>query len=294
MSRLEDRRKARDPKARDGLKVLHGARAPLVAAVDLGASKVSCFIMKPEGVRRADRTVNVAGVGYVQSKGVRGGTIVDMEDAGRAIAQAVERAEAMAGVSVAGVTVATAGGQLSSCRVNASVSLGPRPIGDDDLTRTISSALTQVRTPGRRAIHVLPTGWSVDGARGIRDPRNMFGKALGLDLLVVTMNESAFNTLGHCLELAHLEFQGVVAAPFASALAALMQRVRSSSMIGRAPRVTLAWTRVLESLPPAVTTVTPETLTPAAASARSTAWAIACAASSMLMMEAPRTPLEAT
>jgi cell division protein FtsA len=201
--------------------VLHGARAPLVAAVDLGASKISCFIMKPEGVRRADRTVNVAGVGYVQSKGVRGGAIVNMEDAGQAIAQAVERAEAMAGVSVSGVTVATAGGQLSSCRVNASISLGPRPISDDDLTRTIASAITQVRIPGRRPIHLLPIGWSVDGQKGVRDPRAMFGKTLGLELLVVSMNESAFNTLGHCLELAHLDFQGAMAAPFASALAAL-------------------------------------------------------------------------
>jgi cell division protein FtsA len=126
MSRLEDRRQARDKKSRDGLKVLH-ARAPLVAAVDLGASKVSCFIMKPEGVRRADRTINVAGVGYVQSKGVRGGSIINMEEAAQAIAQAVERAEAMAGVSVSGVSVATAGGQLSSCRVTAAVALARVP-----------------------------------------------------------------------------------------------------------------------------------------------------------------------
>ena len=216
MSRLEDRRHARD-----GLKAPKGGRAPLVAAVDLGASKISCFIMKPEGVRRADRTVNVAGVGYVQSKGVRAGAIVNMEEAGQAIAQAVERAEAMAGVSVSGVTVATAGGQLASCRVTGSAPLGPRPIGDEDLSRAISAALGQVRTPGRRPIHLLAIGWSVDGQKGVRDPRNMFGKTLGLELLVVSMNESAFNTIGHCLELAHLEFQGAMAAPFASALAAL-------------------------------------------------------------------------
>ena len=41
MSRFEDRRDARD-----GLRVLAGGRAPVVAAVDLGASKVGCFIMK--------------------------------------------------------------------------------------------------------------------------------------------------------------------------------------------------------------------------------------------------------
>ena len=35
------------------------------------------------------------------------------------------------------------------------------------------------------------------------------------------MSESAFNTLGYCVERAHLQFEGVVAAPFASALAAV-------------------------------------------------------------------------
>ena len=216
MSRLEDRRMARD-----GFKRLAPVRAPLVAAVDLGATKVSCFILKSDGVRAEERTVHVAGAGYVASRGVRGASIINMEDAAQAVAQAVERAEAAAGVSVSGVTVTTSGGQLSSCRVKSSVTLGSRPISDDDLTRAISAATAQVRTPGRRPIHVLPICWSVDGSTGVRDPRAMYGRLLELELLVVTMNESAFNTLGHCLGLAHLEFQGVVAAPFAASLAAL-------------------------------------------------------------------------
>jgi len=55
--------------SREGLKA---ALAPpkVVAAVDLGASKVACFIMKPDGVRRGDRTLTTCGVGYVQSRGV--------------------------------------------------------------------------------------------------------------------------------------------------------------------------------------------------------------------------------
>jgi cell division protein FtsA len=217
MSRLEDRRGARDGIAGLG----GGGRGPVVAALDLGASKIACFIMKADGVRRADQTVRVAGVGYVQSHGVKGGAIVDMEAAAQAIAQAVERAETMAGVPVHGVTVTTAAGQLMSHRVTSNVSLGARPIADADLTRAIAQALAQVRYPNRRPIHLLPIGWAVDGLRGVRDPRNMYGRQLSLELLVVTMNDSAFNTIGHCLNLAHLEFQGAVAAPFASALAAL-------------------------------------------------------------------------
>jgi len=205
---------------RDALKVALG-RSSVVAAVDLGASKVACFIMKPEGVRRADRSLTTAGVGYVQSHGIRGGTIVDMDEAAQAIAQAVERAETMAGVSVQGVTVSSAGGQLASHRLTAQISLGARPIAENDLARAIAQAMGNLRLTRRTPIHLRPVSWSVDGQKGVRDPRAMFGRSLGLDLLVVSMNEAVFHTLGHCVERAHLQFDGVVAAPLASSLASL-------------------------------------------------------------------------
>jgi cell division protein FtsA len=216
MSRLEDLRHARE-----GLKVLTSARQPLVAAVDLGASKVTCFIMRPDGVSRSSRTLQTAGVGYVQSRGVKGGVIVDTDQTVEAIAQAVERAETIAGVSVSGVTVATSGCQLQSRRVTSQVSLGARPVSDADCSRAIAAALNHARMPGRRPIHLLPVAWSVDAQRGVRDPRSMFGRQLGLELLVVSMSETAFNTLGYCVERAHLQFEGAVAAPFATALSAL-------------------------------------------------------------------------
>ena len=221
MSTLRDRQNARDGLARDGLKVLAGGRQPLVAAVDIGASKIGCFIMKPDGANRETRCIDVTGVAHVRSAGVRGGSIINMDDAAHAIAQAVERAESMAGVNVGGVVITTAGGQIASHRTSTTIQLSGRPISDHDLSRALQLAVAQARFLGRRPIHLLPIAWSVDGARGVRDPRNMFGRQLSLDLLVVTMNESAFQTLGHCLELVHLQFDGVVAAPFASALAAL-------------------------------------------------------------------------
>jgi cell division protein FtsA len=205
---------------RGGLKGSLG-RPPVVATIDLGASKAACFIMKGAGVNTAERTLTAAGVGYVQSRGVRGAAIVNVDEAAQAIAQAVERAESVAGVSVSGVTVATAGGHMSSQRVRAQISLGARPISDNDLMRANAAALGQVRMTDRRVIHLLPIRWSVDGQGGVRDPRGMFGRSLGLELLIVSMGETFFQTIGHCVERAHLQFEGVVAAPFASALAAL-------------------------------------------------------------------------
>ena len=64
---------------RSGLKVSLN-RPPIVSTVDLGASKVACFIMKPEGVRKGDRTLTTCGVGYVQSRGIRGGSTDHLRD----------------------------------------------------------------------------------------------------------------------------------------------------------------------------------------------------------------------
>lgn len=222
--------RSRDMKPEQG----RGApRAPVVAALDLGQAKVACFIMKPDGVRHADRTIRVAGAGHVQSRGVKGGAIVNMDETAQAIGHAVERAERAAGAPVSGVVVTTAIGQMASHRVQARVSLGSHPISDADLARAIGMALAQIRLPNRRPIHVLPIAWSVDGARGVHDPRSMRGGSLGLDLLVVSMSEGSFNALSHCLELAHLDLQGVAAAPVVSSLAALEEDEMELSPVHR-------------------------------------------------------------
>ena len=205
----------------EGLKRLGAARPAQVAALDLGASKVACFIMTPDGIRRADRTVRVAHAGHVQSRGVRGGALVDMEAAAEAIDHAMTRAQRDCETPVSSVIVTTSIGQPISHRIATQVSLGARPIRVADLARAIASALGQARFPGRRPIHLLPIRWNVDGARGVRDPRGLTGRQLGLDLLVVTMAETAFSAIAHSLALAHLDLEGVVASPFMSALSAL-------------------------------------------------------------------------
>ncbi len=209
-------------KGRETIKAALG-RPPVVAAVDLGASKVACFIMKRDAVRRGDRSLIAAGVGYVQSHGVRGGTIVDMDEATRAIAQAVERAETMAGADVHAVTVTTTCGQIASCRVSAQVPVAGRPIGEADLSRAVAQAVGSLKLVRRRIIHLRPVAWSVDKQRHVRDPRAMVGRVLGLDMLVVSMSETAFQTIAACVERAHLQLEAITAAPFVSALAALEQ-----------------------------------------------------------------------
>ena len=69
---------------------------------------------------------------------------------------------------------------------------------------------------------MLPIAWSVDGQRGVRDPRAMFGKTLGARAAGGPHGTRAPSTPSATASSAPTcEFEGVVAAPFASALAAL-------------------------------------------------------------------------
>ncbi|MFZ9635183.1 MAG: cell division FtsA domain-containing protein, partial [Alphaproteobacteria bacterium] len=69
------------------------ARTGPIAALDIGSTKIACFVARTEG-----DVTRVIGVGHQVSRGVRAGAIVDMEAAAEAITNAVSAAEQIAGL----------------------------------------------------------------------------------------------------------------------------------------------------------------------------------------------------
>ena len=68
-----------------------GRAAASIAAIDIGTTKICCFIARVENEPR------ILGIGQQIARGVRGGTIIDLEAAGASISGAVHAAEQMAG-----------------------------------------------------------------------------------------------------------------------------------------------------------------------------------------------------
>ena len=67
------------------------ARSGVIAALDIGSSKICCLIGKIEDSGRP----SVIGIGHQLSRGVKNGAIVDMDEAEMAILTAVHAAEKM-------------------------------------------------------------------------------------------------------------------------------------------------------------------------------------------------------
>lgn len=209
------------------LKPMPPKRAIDFSVLDVGTSKVACLIgrLKPleAGPFLPGRThrVEVLGMGHHRSRGIKAGAIVDMEAAEQSIRHAVDAAERMADCRVESLIVSVSAGRLASEHYNATVPVSGRPVGDAEIQRVLRAGTDHSVRSDRSVIHSMPMGFSLDATTGVRDPRGMVGEELGLDMHVVTADAAPIRNLILCIERCHLSVKTVVAAPYASGLAAL-------------------------------------------------------------------------
>lgn len=200
-------------------------KSGLVAALDIGTTKICCLIAKPKVDRGpyGDSGPKIIGIGSHQSQGLRNGAVVDMDAAEHAIRAAVERAEQMAGDNIERVVINLSAGKPRSKLVACEVSIGGHGITEHDMRRLMDPAtLLKETTDDREIVHKVPVGFSVDGNRGVRDPIGMFGNMLGVNVHVVTAAAAPLRNLRAVVQRCHLHVDAMVVSPFASALACLV------------------------------------------------------------------------
>ncbi len=210
------------------LKPLSSKRAHIVSVLDIGSTKVVCMIARltprEESQILPGRThkIDVIGIGHQRSRGIKTGVIADLDAVEGVIRLAVDAAERMAGLTVDSLIVNVSAGRLASDVYTATIDLGGQEVEASDLRKVLTAACHQSQRQERAILHSLPTGFSLDGERGIRDPLAMFGDSLGVDMHVVTAENAALKNLELCVNRAHLSVEGMVATPYASGLAALV------------------------------------------------------------------------
>jgi cell division protein FtsA len=143
-------------------------RNGVVAALDIGTSKVVCFVARVDGQGFAWSASAIS-----RRMGMRSGNIVDMEAATRAISSAVSTAEEMCGEHVREVIVGVSGGSPASHNQNLEVAVGHHEIGERDVRRVQQHIQLPAETADRDIIHSAAIGYSVDGTPGARRARHV-------------------------------------------------------------------------------------------------------------------------
>ena len=209
------------------MKPVSPKRSALVAALDIGTSKIGCLIGRltphppQEVLRRRTHTVEVIGFSHTGARGMKAGNVVDLVEAEEAVRHAVDIAERSARRQIESVIVSVSAGRLASELFAASVDISGSTVKDSDIARVLAAGSRRSVRQGRVVLHSLPIGFSLDDARGIRDPRGMLGHSFGVDMNVVTADGAAARNLMLTIERCHLAVEAMVASPYVAGLSVL-------------------------------------------------------------------------
>lgn len=202
------------------------SKSRLVAAVDVGSDKITTLIAQVnEDEMTQDRSVNIIGVSSVESKGVKKGQIVDIEQAVESIISSVEPAERMAGYNLDRAFISVGGSHISSQNSKGvvAVSNASGEVTDEDINRVIEAARAISHPASREIIHVLPREFIVDGESGVRDPVGMAGVRLEVETHIVTASAAALRNLTKSVNEVGIDVQDTVFTGLASSFSTLTQ-----------------------------------------------------------------------
>ncbi len=202
------------------MKPISPHRSAVVAALDIGSSKVACLIarLRPHGpqqvLTRRSHAIEVIGFGHTGARGMKAGGVVNLAQAEEGIRQAVDAAERMASVEIESVILPISSGRLSGELFAADVNIVGSGVSEGDIARVLAAGCRRSQRDGRAVLHSLPVGYSIDGADGIRDPRGMLGGQFGVDMHVATTDIAAARNLMLAVERCHLSVEAMVASPY--------------------------------------------------------------------------------
>jgi cell division protein FtsA len=189
-----------------------------IAALDVGTTKVACFIARVQD----DGTPRIAGIGHQLARGMRNGAVVDMEELEHSIRAAVDAAEEMASERVRAVVVNLSGGAPNSANVKVEVAMNGHPVNEADIRRMLEHGRAHHESPDRELIHAIPVDYTIDGNEGIKDPRGMFGERLGVAIHVIAAANGPVRNLATVVNRCHLDIEARVVSPYAAGLACLV------------------------------------------------------------------------
>jgi len=193
--------------------------------LDVGTTKVCVIIADQDD----EAEVHIKGMGTSPSTGVRKGVVVDLDATTRAIGEAVDRAERMAGTKVGAAFVSVSGEHVASqnSRGVVAVSRADHEIAEQDIARVIEAArMTAIPASDREIVHLIPRDFVVDGQDGVKNPVGMYGSRLEVDAHIVTGAGTLLANLLKCVQRAGLEVEDLVLEPLASGQSVLTQAER--------------------------------------------------------------------
>lgn len=165
----------------------------------------------------------VIGAVTTPNSGMRHGQIVDIDQTAVAISRALkgvaEKTNAKIYSVVAGIPVGML--QLETATGFANVGEEGQEVSNEDVKRTIRSAIHAAAKDDREAITFLPSRFLIDGKTVVDDPRKMIARSLGVTGILLTAPTGSLHNIKKAIERAGYHNNFFVPTPLAISSVAL-------------------------------------------------------------------------
>ncbi len=195
-----------------------------IVAIDVGTTKVCTLVAEPSD----EGELRIVGVGLAPSKGLRKGVVLDVEQATRAIAESVRKAERASGYAIDSAHVGISGSHISGLNSKgiAAISRGERIIVQDDINRAMEAARAIAIPPNRELLHAIPRRYAVDEQDGVRNPLGLRGFRLEVEAHIVVGASTSIHNLVECVRAAGVSVQHLIVQAIAAGEAVLTEPER--------------------------------------------------------------------
>jgi len=189
----------------------------MIVGLDIGTSKVVAIV----GDIKADGSLDIVGIGSHRSRGLKKGTVVNIESTVESIQRAVEEAELMAGCQIQSVYAGIAGSHIRSMNSHGIVAIREGEVTRADIHRVIDAAQAVAIPADQRVLHILPQEYIIDSQEGVKEPLGMSGVRLEAKVHLVTCAINAVQNIEKCIKRCGLQTEEIILEQLASSYSVL-------------------------------------------------------------------------
>jgi cell division protein FtsA len=197
----------------------------IITGIDIGTHHVKVVICDSQE-KNEKGFPKIIGIGNSESRGLRHGYIVNVQDVTNSIKEAVMKAENQADVKVKKAFVSINGIGLGSitCTSSIIISRADLEITALDVKRVQDQCEKDIPANSalnKKIIHSIPLYFKVDGKITLGKPEGMKGSKLEVKTLYITCLEQHLNDIIQAVEEVGISVQDVMASPIATSLVTL-------------------------------------------------------------------------
>ena len=190
----------------------------LVAAIDLGTSKVVCLVGE-----KTDAGIKIIAMNEAPSKGISRGEVINIQSALDSMLPTIRNVENAIGeqindifIGIAGQSVKCIQGTNQTTRINPDEYITP-----EEIEQITEAMYTNFSTDGDEVIHAVPQSYNIDDFMGNNEPVGMIGRQIYSNFKLFTCKKTSSQLKKNVLSRAALNVKGTYLGPFASAMAVL-------------------------------------------------------------------------